>query len=100
MTMLCCVTGAPLTESTTFATHSGCAYTAPSTGHENSLPKVAVFTLAAVSAYSWALTPSRARSLCQVETAGRSVTPMVTDAWAPPPLTLVAVRVYTPAVDG
>jgi hypothetical protein len=33
-------------------THKGCAYTAPSTVHENSLPKVAGATLLVLSAYS------------------------------------------------
>src|SRR5271169_3303621 len=46
-----------------FATHSGCAYIAPSVAHENSFPNVAVATFAVVSAYSCALTPSRDRSL-------------------------------------
>src|ERR1700674_2337601 len=49
-TMLCL---APPTVA--FATHSGCAYTAPSTVHEKSLPKLVVFTFAVVSAYSCGL---------------------------------------------
>ena len=74
------------------ATHSGCAYATPSTGNENSLPKVAVFTFAAVSAYSLVLVPSRARSLRFVYTPGRSVTPTVTEAFLVASVTLVALR--------
>src|SRR5271167_1933847 len=46
-----------------FATHSGCAYIAPSVAHEKSFPNVAVATLAVVSAYSCEFTPSRDKSL-------------------------------------
>src|SRR5882762_1941004 len=66
-TVSCCVTAISTLCFTlpivTFATHSGCAYTAPSTGQENNFPNVELVTLDGVSAYSFALTPSRLLSL-------------------------------------
>src|SRR6266436_6660748 len=82
---------APLT--LRLATHSGCAYTAPSTVQEKSLPKLPVFTFAGASAYSCVLAPSRSRSLWYVYTPGKSVTPTVADALRVASVTLVAVRV-------
>src|SRR4051812_36120104 len=49
-------------------TYSGCAYTCPVTGYENSLPNVAVLTLDVVSATSLVFSPWRVRSLCHVST--------------------------------
>src|SRR5260221_2465991 len=66
-TVSCCVTAMTTLCFTllivTFATHSGCAYTAASTVQEKSFPNVAVFTFAVVNAYSCAFTPSRLLSL-------------------------------------
>src|SRR5580693_6973535 len=73
---------------------------APSTVQENSLPNVVVFTFAVVRAYSWRLAPSRVRSLCQVGTLGRVVTPMLTALVLLASVILVALITYTPAVAG
>jgi hypothetical protein len=64
------------------------------------LPKVDVFTLAVVSAYSFWFVPSLEALLWYVSIPIRSVTPSVADAVAVLSARLVAVRVTTPAEEG
>ena len=70
---------------------------APSTVQEASFPKLAVFTMPVVRAYSWVLVPFRARLLWYVYTPAKSVTATTALADCVVLAMLVATMVCVPA---